>query len=144
MQPPLINYVYATVSRPFTPGIFLKYSSLESVQSVEEVLHPLIRESLKLALKKNPQIEITTLADIPAGTGLGSSGSFTTALLKALFAFDRKFLQQNELAELACEVEMERVGDPAGDKPFFKNRMPAFIIGSRCKLCHIIGGGWFA
>src|SRR5215475_15652587 len=78
------KYVYVTVTRPFSPGIYLKYSALEHVDQVEDVRHPIIREALKLQELRTPQIEITTLADIPAGTGLGSSGSFTTALLKAL------------------------------------------------------------
>ena len=63
---------------------------------------------------KTPQIEITTLADIPAGTGLGSSGSFTTALVKALYAHRRHFLHPNELAELACEIEIGRLHEPIG------------------------------
>ena len=63
---------------------------------------------------KTPQIEITTLADIPAGTGLGSSGSFTTALLKALYSHRRRHLTQLELAELACHIEIERLGEPIG------------------------------
>lgn len=108
------KYVYATVTRPFAPGIFLKYSRLETVERAEQIEHPIIRESLKMLEKGSAQIEITTLADIPAGTGLGSSGSFTTALLKSLFAFERCFLQQDKLAALACEIEMERVGDPIG------------------------------
>ena len=63
---------------------------------------------------RTPQIEITTLADIPAGTGLGSSGSFTTALLKALYAHRRRLLHPSELAELACEIEINRLGEPIG------------------------------
>ena len=74
------KYVYVTVMRPFIPGIFLKYSELERVMTIPEVRHPIIREALRLLETGPPQIEITTLADIPAGTGLGSSGSFTTAL----------------------------------------------------------------
>jgi len=80
------KYVFVTVMRPFSPGIFLKYSQLEHVQLVDDVQHPIIREAIRLLDFKTPQLEITTLADIPAGTGLGSSGSFTTALLKALYA----------------------------------------------------------
>ena len=79
------KYVYVSVMRPFTEGVYLKYSQLEHVQRVSDVKHPIIRESLNLLKLRTPQIEITTLADIPAGTGLGSSGSFTTALLKALY-----------------------------------------------------------
>ena len=76
--------------------------------------HPIIREAIKLVGFKTPQVEITTLADIPAGTGLGSSGSFTTALLKALYAHRRRLLHPSELAELACEIEIERLSEPIG------------------------------
>ncbi len=108
------KYVYVTVMRPFTQGIFLKYSSLERVERVEQVRHPVIREALALQQLKTPQIEIATLADIPAGTGLGSSGSFTTALLKALHAHRRTPVHPQELAELACQVEIDRLREPVG------------------------------
>jgi D-glycero-alpha-D-manno-heptose-7-phosphate kinase len=108
------KYVYVTVMRPFTEGIFLKYSQLERCQTIDEVQHPIIREALRLLEFRTPQIEITTLADIPAGTGLGSSGSFTTALLKALYLHRRRLLLQQELAELACHIEIERLKRPIG------------------------------
>ena len=108
------KYVYVTVMRPFTPGIYLKYSKLEHVESVTEVHHPIIREAIALLDFRTPQVEITTLADIPAGTGLGSSGSFTTALIKALFAHRRRLVHPSELAELACHIEIERLGEPIG------------------------------
>jgi D-glycero-alpha-D-manno-heptose-7-phosphate kinase len=108
------KYVYVTVMRPFTPGIYLKYSKLEHVESVAEVHHPIIREAIALLNFTTPQVEITTLADIPAGTGLGSSGSFTTALLKALFAHRRRLVHPSELAELACQIEIDRLGEPIG------------------------------
>jgi D-glycero-alpha-D-manno-heptose-7-phosphate kinase len=108
------KYVYVTVMRPFTPGIYLKYSQLEHVDTADDVLHPIIREAIKLVGFRTPQVEITTLADIPAGTGLGSSGSFTTALLKALYAHRRRLLHPSELAELACEIEIERLKEPIG------------------------------
>src|SRR5215210_4745365 len=108
------KYVYVTVMRPFTPGIYLKYSKLEQVDAAEDVHHPIIREAIKLVGFRTPQVEITTLADIPAGTGLGSSGSFTTALVKALYAHRRRLLHPNELAELACQIEIERLGEPIG------------------------------
>jgi D-glycero-alpha-D-manno-heptose-7-phosphate kinase len=100
--------------RPFTPGIFLKYSKLEHVDSVDDVQHPIIREAIRMAGFRTPQIEITTLADIPSGTGLGSSGSFTTALLKALYAHRRRLLHPSELAQLACDIEIERLREPIG------------------------------
>jgi D-glycero-alpha-D-manno-heptose-7-phosphate kinase len=108
------KYVYVTVMRPFSQGIFLKYSRLERCATIDEVEHPIIREALRLLDFRTPQVEITTLADIPAGTGLGSSGSFTTALLKALFLHRRRLLLQQELAELACEIEINRLGRPIG------------------------------
>lgn len=108
------KYVYVTVMRPFEQGIFLKYSELEHVQQAEDVKHPIIREALDLVGFRTPQIEITTLADIPAGTGLGSSGSFTTALLKALYLHRRRLLLQHQVAELACELEINRLNRPIG------------------------------
>jgi D-glycero-alpha-D-manno-heptose-7-phosphate kinase len=108
------KYVYVTVMRPFVEGIFLKYSKLEHVEKADEVEHPIIREAIRTLGFTTPQVEITTLADIPAGTGLGSSGSFSTALLKALYAHRRRLLHPNELAELACEIEINRLGEPIG------------------------------
>jgi D-glycero-alpha-D-manno-heptose-7-phosphate kinase len=108
------KYVFVSVLRPFTPGIYLKYSRLENVQKIADVQHPIIRECLALMNHEPPQIEITTLADIPAGTGLGSSGSFTTALLKALHAYEKLFLHPDELARLACHVEIDRLKEPIG------------------------------
>ena len=108
------KYVYVTALRPFTPGIYLKYSELERVDTVSQVRHPIVREALDLLDFNTPQIEITTLADIPAGTGLGSSGSFTTALLRALCAHKRRLIHPQELAEMACHVEIERLGEPIG------------------------------
>jgi D-glycero-alpha-D-manno-heptose-7-phosphate kinase len=108
------KYVYVTVMRPFVPGIFLKYSQLEHVDRIDDVQHRIIREALRELDFKTPQVEITTLADIPAGTGLGSSGSFTTALLKALFAHRRRLLHPSELADLACDIEINRLGEAVG------------------------------
>lgn len=108
------KYVYATVTRPFTQGIYLKYSNLEQVRNIDDVKHPIIREALRELNLRTPQVEITTLADIPSGTGLGSSGSFTTALLKGLYAHYRRNIHPSELAELACKIELEKLGEPIG------------------------------
>jgi D-glycero-alpha-D-manno-heptose-7-phosphate kinase len=108
------KYVYVTVIRPFTPGIFLKYSSIEHVETVDQVEHRIIREALREFERDTPQIEITALADIPAGTGLGSSGSFTTALLRALHTYRRNIVHPRELAEHACQIEIDRLGEPIG------------------------------
>jgi D-glycero-alpha-D-manno-heptose-7-phosphate kinase len=108
------KYVFVTVMRPFDQGISLKYSRLEHVKTVDEVQHPIIREALRLMDLRTPQIEITTLADIPAGTGLGSSGSFATALIKALYAHRRRLLHPGEVARLACEIEIDTLGESVG------------------------------
>src|SRR5262249_21130307 len=84
------KYVYVTVMRPFGRGISLKYWKLEHGDRIDDVQHPIIREVIRRLEFKPPQIEIPTLADIPAGTGLGSSGSFTTALLRALCAHRKR------------------------------------------------------
>jgi D-glycero-alpha-D-manno-heptose-7-phosphate kinase len=108
------KYVWVTISRPFVRGVFLKYSKLEHVDRVDQIEHPIIREAFAMLGITEPQHEITTLADIPAGTGLGSSGSFTTALLKALHSFERRLLLPGDLARLACELEIDRLGRPVG------------------------------
>jgi len=108
------KYVYVTVTRPFIEGIFLKYSELEHTDSVDDVRHPIIREAIKLLEFNTPQLEITTLADIPSGTGLGSSGSFTTALLKALYAHRHRLMLPGDLAELACKIEIEHLNRAVG------------------------------
>jgi len=108
------KYIYVSVSRPFNEGIFLKYSKLENVKKIEDINHPILREALLMMNLKSPQIEITSIADIPSGTGLGSSGSFTTALLKGLYTHRRKHLLQEELAELACEIELDKLKEPIG------------------------------
>ena len=82
------KYVYITLHQTFEQALIVKYSRMERVQTVDEVQHPLIREALRLIDVGAPHLEITSMADIPAGTGLGSSGSFTTALLKALHTYE--------------------------------------------------------
>jgi D-glycero-alpha-D-manno-heptose-7-phosphate kinase len=108
------KYVYVTVSRPFTEGIVLKYSTIEKVFKVEEIQHPILRESIKSLGLKTPQIEVSTIADIPSGTGLGSSGSFTTALLKALYTHRKMTIHADELAKLACDIEIDILQEPIG------------------------------
>lgn len=108
------KYVWVTMSRPFVPGVILKYSEIEKVDQVDQIKHPIVREAFRMMGITDLQHEITTLADIPAGTGLGSSGSFTTALLKAMYAFERRLLLPGDLAKFACELEIERLAQPVG------------------------------
>jgi D-glycero-alpha-D-manno-heptose-7-phosphate kinase len=108
------KYVYINVHRRFVEGFLLKYSNLEEVATVDEIKHPIIREALKLVDIRERNLEITSMADIPAGTGLGSSGSFTTALLKAFHALKKNLVHPAELAEQACCIELEKLGEPIG------------------------------
>jgi D-glycero-alpha-D-manno-heptose-7-phosphate kinase len=109
------KYVYITVHRRFVDGFLLKYSHLEEVATIDEIKHPIIREALKLAGVQERNLEIASMADIPAGTGLGSSGSFTTALLKALHTLCKNLVHpSSELADQACHIEMEKLGEPIG------------------------------
>ena len=110
------KYVYVNVTRPFQPGIWLKYSRLEHVESVDDIQHPIIREAMRLLNVTTPQVEITTVADVPAGPGLGSSGSFTTALLKALTTYHYRTIQTEALAEMACSIEIDRLKEPVGKR----------------------------
>lgn len=108
------KYIYITVHRRFVDGFLLKYSHLEEVGTIDEIEHPIIREALKLAGIQERNLEIASMADIPAGTGLGSSGSFTTALLKALHALRKNLVHPSELAEQACCIEIEKLHEPVG------------------------------
>jgi D-glycero-alpha-D-manno-heptose-7-phosphate kinase len=108
------KYVYITHHRTFQREIIVKYSKLERVTDVDHIEHPIVREALKLTGVTDPQIELTSMADIPGGTGLGSSGSFTTALLKALHAYRMNPISPAELAEQACAIEIDRLGEPIG------------------------------
>jgi len=108
------KYVYITLHETFVPEIIVRYSKMEVVSSAEEIKHPIIREALRLIPIEDPHLELTSMSDIPAGTGLGSSGSFTTALLCALHAYCKNHVSQRELAEQACHIEIDLLGEPIG------------------------------
>ena len=108
------RYVYITLHQTFGEELIVKYSKLERVNSLADLEHPIIREALRLVHPGATCLEITSMADIPAGTGLGSSGSFTTALLKALHAFHKNLVDPQELAEQACHIEIDRLREPVG------------------------------
>ncbi len=107
------KYIFIAVNRTFTNDYFIKYSELERTASVAEIRHPLVREALLLH-DVGPGLELVSLADIPAGTGLGSSGAFTVGLLRALSAFKHEHVSANALAEQACHIEIDRLGRPVG------------------------------
>ncbi|HLX64090.1 MAG TPA: galactokinase [Planctomycetota bacterium] len=108
------KYVYITVHDTFVPELIVKYSKMERVKSPDELQHPLVREAIKLTNVDASAMEIASMADIPAGTGLGSSGSFTTALLRALHAHNKNLIHPRELAEQACRIELDILKEPIG------------------------------
>lgn len=108
------KYVYINLHKSFENIIKLKYSNFEQVEKLEDIKHPIIRETLKLLKIKSNNIEISSMADIPAGTGLGSSGSFTTALLKACHLYKRIVSNSETIAKQACEVEIDILNEPIG------------------------------
>jgi D-glycero-alpha-D-manno-heptose-7-phosphate kinase len=107
------KYVFIAVNPTFDDEILLKYRSVESVTDPKAVQHPLLRECL-LELGITHGVEISSMADIPAGTGLGSSGSFAVGVLRALHAHQREMVTARGLAEEACAIELERLGEPIG------------------------------
>ncbi len=108
------KYVYITLHKTFVQDLIIKYSRMERVSDVSEVQHPIIREALKLSGVEGAYLELSSMADIPAGTGLGSSGSFTTALLKALYSHKKHLIHPQELAEQACHIEIDLLREPVG------------------------------
>ena len=129
------RYVYIAINRTFTDDYFLKYSALERVQAVDEIEHPIIRHALQLH-PVGPALEIVSVADIPAGTGLGSSGSFTVGLLRALHGFKRHPVTHGDLAEEAARIEIELLQEPAGKQ----DQYIASFGGLTCFEFHTDGG----
>ena len=112
------KYIYITVNRTFRPGYLLKYAETEHVQTINEIKHGLLRETLRL-MEIEPMVETVSIADVPAGTGLGSSGSFTVGLLHALKAYKRLKISAEELAQTANHIEMTILGEPCGKQDHY-------------------------
>lgn len=107
------KYIFVGINKTFTNDYFLKYSALERVTDVHDIEHPIVREAFLLH-PIGPSIELVSLADIPAGTGLGSSGAFTVGLLRAIYAYKREAVTPGAIAEEACQIEIDRLGRPVG------------------------------
>jgi D-glycero-alpha-D-manno-heptose-7-phosphate kinase len=107
------KYVYMLAHTVFQQRYRLKYSEFEEVDDPSEIRHPILREALRLHWQGAP-LEIASVADIPAGTGLGSSGSYTVCLLKALAVAGRMATTPGDLAEAACHIEIDVLGEPSG------------------------------
>ena len=108
------KFVYITLHDTFEQEFIIKYSKTEQVRAVDEIKHPIVREALKLVPVSVPHLEMVSMSDIPAGTGLGSSSSFTVALLRALHSHNRDVVPREQLAEEACRIEIETLGEPIG------------------------------
>ena len=109
------SYVYVVVNRLFHEEVLLKYSELEKVKNISDIKHSTIREALKLLNFKTPQIEITTFSDIPTvGSGCGGSGAFSVALLRALYSHRNISKTSEEIAELACDININKLGYAQG------------------------------
>lgn len=107
------KHIYVSINSTFTPDYSLKYSANELVKHAAEINHPIMREVL-LSHAVEPSVEISSMADIPSGTGLGSSGAFTVGLLQAIYAMKRDHVSAVAVAEEACAIEIERLGRPVG------------------------------
>ncbi|HTD07533.1 MAG TPA: galactokinase, partial [Solirubrobacteraceae bacterium] len=107
------KYAYMLTHTTFQRRYRMKYTELEEVEEVSQIRHPILRESLLRHWCGNP-LEIASVADVPAGTGMGSSGAYTVCLLKGLARARRTAITPGELAEAACEIEMEVLGEPVG------------------------------
>ena len=99
------KYIHICCAKRFSKQIRLSYSKTEIVDKVSDIEHSIFRETLRIVGIDN-QIEIVSMADIPANCGLGTSSSFTVSLLNALYAYKRMFIGKYELAEMACEIEI--------------------------------------
>lgn len=113
------RYVYITVHKTFVPELIVRYSRLERVRKLSDLRHPIVREALRSEGLSGRRLEIVSLADIPAGTGLGSSGSFTAGLVKALWELSGRRGGPRELAEAACRIEIDRCREPIGRQDQF-------------------------
>jgi len=112
------KYVYITLHKTFQPGYIVEYSELERVERANDIKHPIVRAAIEL-VGTDDRIEIASMADIPAGTGLGSSGSFTTALLRALHTRQRNVISPHALADQACHIEIDLLREPVGKQDQF-------------------------
>lgn len=107
------KYIYITANENFRPGYLLKYSQTEHVEKIDDIEHGLIRKIVR-KLEISPSIEIVSIADVPAGTGLGLSGSFTVGLLNALHAYKWGHIGARDLADEAFQMEANVLGEPCG------------------------------
>ena len=132
------KYVYITLHDTFQKEIIIKYSKTERVQHLDDIQHPIIYEALKLLGVQSDYFELASLADIPAGTGLGSSSSFTCALLKALHTYKKIFITPDELAKEACHIEIDLLKEPIGKQDQYISAFGGINCFTFCKNDQVI------
>ena len=124
----LDKYMFITVKRPFADNLIrVKYNISETVEKLADLKHDIARECL-MKLNINDSIDVVSLADIPAGSGLGSSSSYTVGLLNALHTMNREYIPLNKLAEEACDIEMYRLNKPMGKQDQYLATFGGFTI----------------
>lgn len=122
------KYMYVAVNRPLVDRLIrVKYSQSETVKSIDDLKHELVREALRLCGLKD-QIEISSFADLPAGTGMGSSSSYLVGLLKALHELNRQAVGIQDLAEEACKIELEILRKPIGKQDQYLAALGGFAV----------------
>ncbi len=121
------KYIYITLhERKFYQESLLKYSQIENIKNIEEIKHTRIREALRL-LNIHDHLEITSIADVPARSGLGSSSSFLVGLLNALHSYKREFVSVANLAEEACKIDIEILKEPIGKQDQYAAAYGGFL-----------------
>lgn len=107
------KYIFVSIKQRFDEKLRIGYTRTEMVDSVDEIQHELIRESLKMT-GLTGGVEITTMGDIPAGSGLGSSSTVTVGALHAMYSFMNELVPAERLAREACKIEIDKLGKPIG------------------------------
>jgi D-glycero-alpha-D-manno-heptose-7-phosphate kinase len=115
------KHIYISLNKPFEDYFFLKYSKYEKVKKIKNIKHPIIKKVFQKYLINNNKLELQIAADVPAGTGLGSSGAFTAGLIKAIYAYQNKTIGHYDLAERACQIEMEDLKRNVGKQDQFSS-----------------------
>jgi len=127
------KYVYIVLHDAFMGEIIVKYSQFEKTECIDDIKHPIIREAAKFLGSPVKNFELASMADIPSGTGLGSSSSFTCALLKAFHTYNRTFVSPSELAEEACHIEIDLLKEPIGKQDQYISSIGGITRFTFCK-----------
>jgi D-glycero-alpha-D-manno-heptose-7-phosphate kinase len=115
------KYIYLSINKPFEDYFFLKYSNYEKVKKIKDIKHPIIKKILQRYLMIKNKLELQVAADVPAGTGLGSSGAFAVGLIKAIYLYQNQSISDYDLAEKACQIEIQDLKRNVGKQDQFSS-----------------------